>query len=248
MSKITYADGIAILQLLFYLPAVNLAAYLWFRDGFRPGSASWRFATAFTSLRLTGAVCTLIAIHHYSGSLATTIIISQVVGTPPLTMAAIMLVDRINEHTRVVHPLMLKGLSIGALVPLALGIYGADKSLDGSGTHFTPSVYLKVAMAMFIALYLTLVALTFLFGRKWSIYPFQADRTAILAMALCIPFIGVKHIYASLSEYSTIPTFYLEHANQTVYLFMNVLMEMCTVMVLLAFGFKLGSAPQKSQV
>ncbi|KAM3424166.1 hypothetical protein BST61_g11291 [Cercospora zeina] len=248
MSKVTYADGIAILQLLFYLPAVNLAAYLWFRDGFRPGSAAWRFATAFTSLRLTGAICTIVAIHHYSGTLATTIIISTVVGTPPLTMAAIMLVDRVNEHTRTVHPLILKGLSLGALVPLALGIYGADKSVDSTGTQFTPSVYLKVAMAMFIALYLTLVTLTCIFGCKWSVYPFQADRSTILAMALCLPFIGIKHIYAALSEYSTIPAFYMEHANQSAYLCMDVLMEMCAVVVLLGFGFKLGSAPQKSQV
>lgn len=94
MTKLTYGDGIAILQLLFYLPAVNLAAYLWFRDGFRPGSAAWRFATAFTSLRLTGTICTLVAINFYSSALVTTIIISQVVGTPPLTMAAITLVDR----------------------------------------------------------------------------------------------------------------------------------------------------------
>jgi hypothetical protein len=91
---LAYRDGIAVLQVMVYTPLFFMACFLWRRDGFGPGSAAWRFSSTFCSLRLTGAICSLAAISNKSETLLTAILISQVIGFPPLILSLVMSFDR----------------------------------------------------------------------------------------------------------------------------------------------------------
>jgi hypothetical protein len=91
---VTYREGLSIFQLLVFIPCLVAASYLWKRDGFSPGSAAWRFASTLSMVRVTGSISTLIAISHYSSVLGTFIVVSQVIGTPPLALSCITLADK----------------------------------------------------------------------------------------------------------------------------------------------------------
>jgi hypothetical protein len=92
-------------------------------------------------------------------------------------------------------------------------------------------------MALFLALYASLVCLVVAFGLKWDDYKDPSDKRTVLAMALATPFIGVKHIYAAISDYSDDPVFSLLTGNTTVYLLLSVLTEMIAIIIILGFGF-----------
>lgn len=91
---LSYHDGISVFEVVVYAPLFALAMYLWKRDGFGPGSAAWRFSSTFCCLRLTGSICSLVAISVNSEGLQTAILVSQVVGLPPLTLSLITVLDR----------------------------------------------------------------------------------------------------------------------------------------------------------
>ena len=85
MTHITYRDSIAILQLVFYAPAVFCGFLLCMRHGFRKASG-WVLLITFSLLRLAGAICSLIAIDHSSTGLVIAVIICSVMGIAPLTL------------------------------------------------------------------------------------------------------------------------------------------------------------------
>ena len=91
---INYQDGIAILQLIIYIPCLFVAVLLTFRHGLRK-SSSWYFITFFTLIRIVGACCLLATISWPRNiGLHTTAIICSAIGLSPLILTCVGLLSR----------------------------------------------------------------------------------------------------------------------------------------------------------
>jgi hypothetical protein len=89
-----YKDGIAILQLIVYIPCLFIAIFLTFRHGLRK-SSSWYFIAIFTLIRITGACCLLATISKpHNRGLYTAAIICSAIGLSPLILTCVGLLSR----------------------------------------------------------------------------------------------------------------------------------------------------------
>lgn len=73
-SKMTfrYEDGIALLQLIAFVPSLFLAIILCYQQGMKAVASCWRFLIILACLRISGAVCQLITITDASINVITT--------------------------------------------------------------------------------------------------------------------------------------------------------------------------------
>lgn len=86
---------IAIVQLVFWVPVVPLAIGLWVRYGLRLGAGAWRLVLVLGLLRIIASSCALVAESHPSPSLYATILSCDLVGTAPLFLVSLRLIERV---------------------------------------------------------------------------------------------------------------------------------------------------------
>ena len=91
----TYEDGIALLQLIAFVPCLCLAILLCYQQGMKAVASCWRFLIILACLRIAGAVCQLITITDNSINVVTTKITCDLLGIAPLTLAAVGLLQRV---------------------------------------------------------------------------------------------------------------------------------------------------------
>ena len=90
--------SIAIVQLVFFIPVVPLSIWLWVRYGFRLGAGAWRLVLVLGLLRLISASCAVAVetLHPAdSTSLYAAILSCDLVGTAPLLLLVLRLVERV---------------------------------------------------------------------------------------------------------------------------------------------------------
>lgn len=94
MGKVTYADGIAIYQLIFYSPAFLASIYVATRHGAMK-SSGWILLTIFCIIRIVGSSARIATITNSSGTTAYTIaLVCSLLGLSPLLMASLGLISR----------------------------------------------------------------------------------------------------------------------------------------------------------
>lgn len=93
MGSVTYRDGISILELIAYLPALFVAALLVYRYGIRR-SGGFIFLVIFTIVRIVGACCELATINNASTGLYIAAAICSSIGLSPLLMTCSGLLSR----------------------------------------------------------------------------------------------------------------------------------------------------------
>jgi len=91
---VTYRDGVAILQVVAYIPILVLAFLLCLRHGFSK-SSGWFFLITFSIIRLLGAIFWLVYISYPSVGVITTAIICTSIGLSPLTLLCLGLLSRV---------------------------------------------------------------------------------------------------------------------------------------------------------
>lgn len=82
---VIYREGIAIGQVIFYVPALIGGILLALRHGFAK-SSGWILLITFSLLRLTSAIFELIAVDHPSTQVITGAIVCISIGLSPLTL------------------------------------------------------------------------------------------------------------------------------------------------------------------
>ena len=85
MGQVNFRDGIAIIQLIVFAPALIAAVMLCFRHGLSKAGGSLLIVT-FTLTRLIGAICQLVSISSPSRGLATAELVTLYIGLSPLTL------------------------------------------------------------------------------------------------------------------------------------------------------------------
>ncbi|KAJ5239493.1 hypothetical protein N7468_004112 [Penicillium chermesinum] len=228
----SYQDGIALLQLIAFVPCLFLAVLLCYQQGLKAVASCWRFLIILACLRIGGAICQLITITDDSTEVVTMKITFDLLGIAPLTLAAVGLLQRVNASINKLSKWIFIFVSIVSLVGLALGIAGAVKALDS----YTIPRMLQAALGMFVGcLGLLLAILGYL-----TIYRDEMPRSEkiiLYSVYACVPLLIVRTIYGCLGDYTTIKRFNLFEPNPTVYLCMGVLEEIVLMIICLSVGF-----------
>ncbi|KAJ5642157.1 hypothetical protein N7490_006157 [Penicillium lividum] len=242
MGKIDYSNGISILQLIVYLPAIFVSIFLVARHGLRT-SCGYIFLTIFTLLRIIGAGCDLATIASSSTSLYTTYAVTSSIGLTPLMMACSGLLSRADGSIKRTtgHGLpelpTFRAFRILNLVALILCITGITLNMNDSGV-IKPSIEAKIGMILYIvAWFFMMLLLVILNNRRGGLEP--GERRTLLAVAISSPFILVRVAYGVLVWFLDNKTFSMVGGNETVTLVMSVLMEFAVVITLLGVGVTL---------
>ncbi|KAI2704939.1 hypothetical protein DTO013E5_7944 [Penicillium roqueforti] len=227
-----YQDGIALLQLIAFVPCLFLAILLCYQQGMKAVASCWRFLIILACLRIAGAVCQLITITDDSIDVVTTKITCDLLGIAPLTLAAVGLLQRVNASINKLSRWIFIFVSIVSLVGLALGIAGAIKALDS----YTIPPMLQAALGMFVGclgLLLTILGYLTIYRNEMP----RNEKIILYSVYACAPLLIVRTVYGCLGDYTNIARFNLFEPNPTVNLCMGVLEEIILMIICLAVGF-----------
>ena len=123
-----------------------------------------------------------------------------------------------------------------AIIGLVLGIAGISTADTSHG--YTPGTLPKVAMGLFLAVYLLTILLTAWLFYKYSFAMRRYQKKLFLGIVLSAPFLLVRLIYSALGDYTDKPKFSMtslaenDHTSLTVYLCMSVLEEIISMVSL----------------
>ena len=89
MGKVTYSDGIAILQLVIFPFILGAAIFIWSRTGLRVGSKIWRYPVTLSLIRIAGSIASLLTINHDSYNVEVAVAVCELIGIAPLLLTYI---------------------------------------------------------------------------------------------------------------------------------------------------------------
>lgn len=132
-----------------------------------------------------------------------------------------------------IPPRSLVLVTIITFIGLILGIAGVSSAPKDRA--YQPGGLSKGAMGIFLAVFVGIILLSawLFFGLSFSLRRFQ--KKLFLAIVLSFPFLLVRMIYSSLSNYSSNDIFALD-GDATAYLCMSVLEEIIAMAITMAFG------------
>jgi hypothetical protein len=265
MVALSELNKISIAIVVFYAPALLVAIWLSVKHGFGR-SAGWLYLILLSLIRLIGAALQLATINDptniglYVG--AATL---QSVALSPLILCGLGLISRVVESIRhhvnaLVTPRNIKMVQLlvgvglilmivgGAQLANTIGhLQGSSSSQPSAGTSYTLPTLSLVGLGLTIGGFALLVLVTVATGFQIRNADHGEKRLA-LAVALSIPFITVRIIYAGLGIYGSNPDFktfggsphYADY-----FLGMAVVMEMAVVIIFAAVGVTLHKLPKE---
>jgi hypothetical protein len=93
MGEVTYSDAIAIVQLVYFIPASLIAIGVMVRH--KKNILGWFFITTFSLVRVVGSVARIDTITHPTSDTAYTVaLVCGVFGLSPLLMSSLSLTSR----------------------------------------------------------------------------------------------------------------------------------------------------------
>ncbi|KAF2759637.1 hypothetical protein EJ05DRAFT_498848 [Pseudovirgaria hyperparasitica] len=253
---VSYREGVAILQIIFYFLCVPLALFLCKRHGFAK-SSGWYFLILFVLFRLTAGICTLIytqAVGNGDGTTATNAVTGAIVcnstGLSPLNLILLGLLSRVNDHiaegTGKVPPRVFKLIGLVSLVGLILSSSGGSSSTyhdDGSVTIATTS---KAALIMFFIIFIVQVFLTIYFQTRSRAID-KGEKRLVLAVAICSPFLIIRYAYQFEYTFTGKRKWSSTFGDVTLFLILFVLTEIIVVTTCIAVGLTLRKRPATAQ-
>lgn len=242
MVNFTYRNGIAVLQLAAFSPCLALSLLLCFRQGMKAVASCWRFLIILACLRIAGAICELIMITNTSDSVITAKLICDLLGIAPLTLAAVGLLQRVNESIDKVPVNAFRLITLASLAGLGLGIYGAMKAIDEG----VISPILQAALAMFVAC-LGLMICILLFVTSFLALMPRSEKIIVFSVYICTPFLIVRMVYAAIGDFGHDARFSIFDGDPTIFLCMSVLMEIILMAICLIVGFKCPPPSQQTK-
>ena len=250
---ITYRNGVSIAEIIVYLPALAIAIFLSFRHGFGR-SSGWLYIIIFCLARLIGPIMQLMTITRPADiSLFTGSVILQTIGLSPLLLASLGLLSRVLEsinksHHTVINIQILKVIQSIPTIGLVLGIIGgvdaSNHIATGGGYH--PGPLNKAGTALFIVAYVVIVLATIMISFHAS-HAEPGEKRLVLAVAISLPFILVRLIYAIMATFTKINSFNQITGSVTILLCMSLIMEFIVVLAYEVTGLGLPTIPKPQQ-
>jgi hypothetical protein len=243
--SINYRDGIAIGEVVVYSPALAIALLLAIRHGFNR-SSGWLFLIIFALARIIGACFQLATINDPDNiSLYVGAAILQTIGLSPLELTSLGLLSRIissinKSHTTLVQHYHIKFIQTIVIVGLILSIIGGtDSSSDRAKTGvYTTQPLSEAAMGLYIAAFVMITATAIILSFSVS-HAEHGEKRLLLALAVSLPFLLVRLVYGSISNFANTSDFNPLTGNVTIYLCMALIMELCVVITYEVVGITL---------
>lgn len=236
MGNLNSHGALAAAELAFYVPALLVGIVICIKHGFGK-STGWYYLVVLSLLRLIGSSCTLYmqTQNDYSSGLVETAVITSSIGTAPLVLVLLGLIERIHAQMtqksfqpRVFTPIHLIGLA--ALIIAIVG--GTDRSNSDPGTQKTGRDLLEAGSILFLVVYLAVALLTVLTAMRASYIP-STEKLLIIAGMAALPFVLVRIVYTIAVSFSNDPTsaFYYKSPSVWVTAFMQFAMEAIAIVL-----------------
>ncbi|KAI0118911.1 hypothetical protein GGR51DRAFT_498181 [Nemania sp. FL0031] len=248
--ELTERNGISIAQIALFVPALGVAIFLCIRHGFGR-NGGWLFVVIFSLARLIGASLQLATIADptnlslYFGSLTL-----QNIGLSPLTLTLLALINRALEsvskaRSAVINPRILRYVQVLVLVGLILGAVGGSNSgSDYAQTGvYEVSSLTQAGVGLTIAGFVLLVLTTVIVGLHVSSAE-PGEKRLVLAVALALPFLFVRLLYAAIGTYNPHSAFSSLTGDVNVFLGTAVIEEFIVVLIVEAVGVTLQVRPK----
>ncbi|KAJ9365594.1 hypothetical protein C8Q69DRAFT_499204 [Paecilomyces variotii] len=232
--------GIALI--IFYIPAVILAAYLLFRRHGRP-RLGWYLLTAFSSVRFASGIVMIVFENNPTVGLTIATIILLSVGVVPLILATLGLL-RVAfsldfEQKHLVHRLaifvrIIFGVAIALLIAgsVLVGNYKSPSSVrHGDGLVKAGNILLVAILAALIMLQ------AYIWRQRRGIS--RASMTIVKGSASAMPFLIVRVAYALLSVFSTSQKWNNLTGSIAAFVCMGLLMEYVVVGIYIGVGISI---------
>lgn len=107
---------------------------------------------------------------------------------------------------------------------------------------------MKVAMAIFIALFVVMIFLTLLLALQLGNSMHKWQKKLFLASVLGWPFLLVRLIYSAMADFSDDQKFSIVNGNDTIYLCMDVLEEIVAMAICVVFGWSAVKEKERKEV
>lgn len=244
---LTYRNGVSIAEIIVYVPALFIAAFLAFRHGLGR-NAGWLFLILFCLARIIGPIMQLLTINDPTNeSLYTGYAILQNIGLSPLMLAAIGLLSRLlsSIHKKkqtllnssvfhLVHLIIIVGLILG----IVGGIDAANAYISSGFKSYTPGPLNKAGTSLFIIAYIAILVLTAFLSFHTSAAE-KGEKRLFLAVALSLPFLLVRLIYSIVFTFTHNKDFNLLTGSVTVVLCVALIEEFIIVIIYEGMGLTL---------
>ncbi|KAI0480528.1 hypothetical protein GGR56DRAFT_671629 [Xylariaceae sp. FL0804] len=246
-GKFCEDNGIAVAELIYYLPTGGIAIYLASKHGFRRANG-WIFLILMSVIRCVGAGINLAEIHWPDNStLATTSGTLQSIGLSPLILAALGLIHRARNNIEkvsvpAVNSITLRILQIAVTVGLFLSVSGATKAgsdlANGKTSTYEVQDSSKWGSILTIIAFVLLVFAALMVASQ-SQHIEHGERRLVWAVFCALPFILVRLAYSGLTVFENNSDFSVQSPDYTVEIAMGVVPEMIVVLIFEGFGLTL---------
>jgi len=242
---IDYRNGVSIALLIFYFPALCIAALLATRHGLNRNSG-WLFLIIFALARIIGAAMQLATIsqpHNVSLYIGSAILLN--IGLSPLLLAASSLLSRVLEsinktHHTLINSAMIKLIHTVITVALILGIVGGTQAGTNYGNTgiYKAQTLSKVGSVLFIVAYIAILLVTVIISFSVS-HAEAGEKRLLLAVAVSLPLLLVRLIYSLMTSFSKLKGFNSVTGDVTILLCVALIEEMIVMVIYEGVGLTL---------
>lgn len=232
MTNFTYRDGIAVLQLIAFIPCLIFATILCFKQGIRAVSSCWRFLLILGLLRVISAICQLLLMTHNDKNIVVTKLTCDLLGIAPLTLAAVGLLRRVNATVLTLPKRIFLFVDLVSLAGLGVGIGGAIQAVNSDKIP----VLLKIALSLFVATLGLMFCILGWLSASINLMP-RNERITLYSIYVCGPFLIVRMVYACIGDFGNDSRFSIVNGDPTIFLCMSVLMEIILMIICLYVGY-----------
>ncbi|KAF2160560.1 hypothetical protein M409DRAFT_70316 [Zasmidium cellare ATCC 36951] len=206
MGALNSRGDLAIAEIAFFSPAFVIGLAINIKQGFT-GGVSWIYLVTLCILRLIGASCTLYmeSQNDYSQSLEETAFITSAIGTMPLLLVLLGILERL--HPRMgpagLPQIVFRAIHLIGLAALVLSIVGGTKvQSSDTSSHNTGKDCLEAGSIIFLAIYVGLALLTILTAFRGKAIP-SAEKVLIFAGVGVLPALCVRIVYTVATSWSS---------------------------------------------
>ncbi|KAH7025673.1 uncharacterized protein B0I36DRAFT_365351 [Microdochium trichocladiopsis] len=236
-------SAVSVVQLAFFIPFLFLSGWMIVKHGFRSAGGGWRYITILGLLRIIGSSCEIAGESSPTNkSLRTVVLICNSIGLAPLLLQCTGLVTRANISIKSLPNRFFSIANLVGTAGMVIAIIGAVKAVNSTSGQFEINDFMVAGISLFIVLFaLTLLAVVSM-GTGMSTIASSTHREhlgarrIVMALALCVPFLVVRIVYACIGTYGKNTNYMPGMGDPLVYLGMTVITEIIVVCICLALG------------
>jgi len=242
MSGLDSRGGLAVADLIFYIPTLPLALYICVKHGFGRTSG-FLFLVILALIRIIGSLMEIaLETSTPTQALQTGALVLSAIGLSPLLLAALGLLQRINASLgdrQLLPELAFRILALPAIIGLILSIVaGMYIRSSAASTAASGVTCRRIAVILFALAWLIIAGTAAVFVAASLRHLARPQRILLWTVAAAVPLLAVRVLYSVLGAFVTdTVTFSPAFGNVVVEAFMVTLEEFLVVIFFLAAGF-----------